>query len=110
MTQRKRKGAARHGAPRKISAHNLNSVKGTRHQRDDAGPTAAASQRDARWFAAHSGEDTYERPAFPGEWPTVTPPALPPGCTCDLALMVAVLQLEPGVRVRRPYWALGVLA
>ncbi len=50
------------------------------------------SARDREWFEKHPGEDQYFRPYIPGEFG-------PEGPSQDSVTLV--IQIEPGVRIRR---------
>lgn len=59
-----------------------------------------ASDDDRCWFELHPGETVRHRPAFPDEFPR--DPGLPPG---EWEQQVEVTRLGPGLRVRRPLFA-----
>lgn len=110
MSRPKRRGP-RHGTPRKVSHQQA-----ARHTKDTprlslvaGGTFEVLGADDSRWFKRNPGEDVRYRPAGAEEWaPGLLsgPPYLPPGMAAEL--MVEVVQLAPGVRVRRPHWIVGV--
>ena len=63
--------------------------------------TAAAADNDRIWFEQHPGEDERIRRPFPNELDGIDP-------NC---VLLRVIQIEPGIRVRRPvrFLAGGVL-
>jgi hypothetical protein len=80
--------------------------------------TDYASDLDRAWFEAHPSQDVRYRPAVDHEWcrrsvddhgdctpVTGNPPKSPSGMCWEL--MTEVVQLQPGTRVRHPYWVLA---
>lgn len=59
---------------------------------------------DRDWFERHPSAVVRQRPLVPGEFGPQFRLDAPPGGW----LMVEVVQVEPGLRTRRPYWALVV--
>ncbi len=54
--------------------------------------TSRVSERDREWFEKHPGEEQYFRPYIPGEFG-------PEGPSQDS--LTLVIQIEPGVRIRK---------